>query len=117
MIQESGNILVCSHRTLCLYQRVTRTHDISRLKFIDFETWPVTLELSYSPTRLSICEDLVAASNSDSLHVFRINKGFARPTDWTTTASSSASSSPRKNGSECFYLNTLFPHFFKKIIS
>uniref|UniRef100_T1HS38 BLOC-2 complex member HPS3 N-terminal domain-containing protein n=1 Tax=Rhodnius prolixus TaxID=13249 RepID=T1HS38_RHOPR len=99
--QESGNILVCSHRTLCLYQRVTRTHDISRLKFIDFETWPVTLELSYSPTRLSICEDLVAASNSDSLHVFRINKGFARPTDWTTTASSSASSSPRKNGNDC----------------
>uniref|UniRef100_A0A023EXH9 Uncharacterized protein n=1 Tax=Triatoma infestans TaxID=30076 RepID=A0A023EXH9_TRIIF len=98
--QESGNVLVCSHRTLCLYQRVTRTHDISRLKFIDFEIWPVTLELSYSPIRLSMCEDLVAASNSDSLHVFRINKGFARPTDWTTTASSSASSSPRKNASD-----------------
>ncbi|KAK9505659.1 hypothetical protein O3M35_009657 [Rhynocoris fuscipes] len=98
--QETGNILVCSQKTLFLYQRVTRTHDISRLKFLDFELWPVTLELSFAPIRLSMCEDLVAASNIDCVHVFRINKGFARPTDWTTTASSSASSSPRKNAKE-----------------
>ncbi|XP_024084800.1 uncharacterized protein LOC106674330 isoform X2 [Cimex lectularius] len=90
--QETGNVLVSCERVLCLFQLVNRTHDISRLKFLDFELWPVTLELSFAPLDLAVSEDVVAAVNDSCLHVFRINKGFARPTDWS---SSTANSSPR----------------------
>lgn len=74
--QATGNLLVSSHTSLCLFQLVSRTHDISRVRFLDFELWPVTLELSFAPAYLSIVEDVVAAMDSDSLHVFRINKGL-----------------------------------------
>ncbi|BES92022.1 Hermansky-Pudlak syndrome 3 [Nesidiocoris tenuis] len=88
--QETGNVLVGSENIICVFQLVTRTHDISRQKFLDFELWPVTLELSFTPSRLKMAEDVVAAMSLTCLHVFRINKGFARPTDWTST-------SPRKS--------------------
>ncbi|KAF6212748.1 hypothetical protein GE061_010456 [Apolygus lucorum] len=91
--QETGNVLIGSDNIICLFQLVTRTHDISKQKFLDFELWPVTLELSFSPSHLVMSEDVVASLNSSCLHVFRINKGFARPTDWS---SASASNSPRK---------------------
>lgn len=74
--QATGNLLVSSQTSLCLFQLVTRTHDISRQRFLDFELWPVTLELSFAPVYLAIVEDVVAAMDSDSLHVFRINKGL-----------------------------------------
>lgn len=63
------------HTALCLFQLVSRTHDISRQRFLDFELWPVTLELSFAPLYLAMVEDVVAAMDSQSLHVFRINKG------------------------------------------
>jgi hypothetical protein len=76
---------------------VKRTHDISRLRFLDFEAWPVTLELSFAPEKLRMVEDLVAASDLVSLHVFRLNKGFARATDWN---SSSAHNSPHNTNNK-----------------
>lgn len=75
LLQATGNLLVSSQTSLCLFQLVSRTHDISRLRFLDFELWPVTLELSFAPLHLAIVEDVVAAMDLESLHVFRINKG------------------------------------------
>lgn len=82
--QETGNIMIACDRVLCLFQLVTRTHDISKQRFLDFELWPVTLELSFSPSFLRMSEDVVGAMNSTSLHVFRLNKGFARASDWSS---------------------------------
>lgn len=76
--------MIACDRVLCLFQLVTRTHDISKQRFLDFELWPVTLELSFSPSFLRMSEDVVGAMNSTSLHVFRLNKGFARASDWSS---------------------------------
>lgn len=78
--------MIACNRILSLFQLVTRTHDISRQRFVDFELWPVTLELSFSPSCLKMSEDVVAAMNVSSLHVFRLNKGFARASDWSSQA-------------------------------
>ncbi|XP_054266430.1 uncharacterized protein LOC128988800 [Macrosteles quadrilineatus] len=90
--QATGNLLVSSQTSLCLFQLVSRTHDISRLRFLDFELWPVTLELSFSPAYLAIVEDVVAAMDSESLHVFRINKGVTRASDWSDRSSNNSGS-------------------------
>lgn len=95
--EETGNIMIACDRILCLFQLVTRTHDISRQRFLDFELWPVTLELSFSPSWLRMSEDVVAAMNSTSLHVFRLNKGFARASDWS---SHSQKTPERRKGQE-----------------
>ncbi|KAL1123558.1 hypothetical protein AAG570_002635 [Ranatra chinensis] len=94
--QTTGNILVGCDKWLCLYRLVSRTHDISRQRFLDFEPWPVTIELSFSPLRLATTEDVVAASDRTSLHVFRINKGFARPTEDTVKSEDGADSNTKK---------------------
>uniref|UniRef100_A0A1B6CI50 BLOC-2 complex member HPS3 N-terminal domain-containing protein n=1 Tax=Clastoptera arizonana TaxID=38151 RepID=A0A1B6CI50_9HEMI len=95
--QATGNLLVSCQTALCLFQLVSRTHDISRLKFLDFELWPVTLELSFSPLYLAMVEDVVAAMDNQSLHVFRINKGVTRASDWSDKSSSSGSPSLTQN--------------------
>uniref|UniRef100_A0A1B6LA84 BLOC-2 complex member HPS3 N-terminal domain-containing protein n=1 Tax=Graphocephala atropunctata TaxID=36148 RepID=A0A1B6LA84_9HEMI len=90
--QATGNLLVSSQTSLCLFQLVSRTHDISRLRFLDFELWPVTLELSFAPAYLAVVEDVVAAMDSESLHVFRINKGVTRASDWNDRSSNNSGS-------------------------
>ena len=67
----SGNILVGSHKTLVFYKFHIRTHDISKLRFIDFEE-TLGLELSFCPSHVMLCEDLVSCISKENLHVFRV---------------------------------------------
>ncbi|XP_069678464.1 BLOC-2 complex member HPS3 isoform X2 [Periplaneta americana] len=76
--QTTGNLLVASHKTLMLYHFHMRTHDISRLRFIDFEESGVCVELSFSPSWLSVAEDIIACMAQEYVHVFRLGSG---PTD------------------------------------
>ncbi|XP_039279049.1 Hermansky-Pudlak syndrome 3 protein homolog isoform X2 [Nilaparvata lugens] len=102
--QATGNLIVASTKTICLFQLVSRLHDISRLRFLDFELWPVTLELSFAPTKLAMVENIVAAMDGESLHVFKINKGVSHRSDQSSTYSgsplphSSASGSEKRSG-------------------
>lgn len=69
----SGNIIIQSNKlvNICTFQ--VKTHDISKLKFIDFEELPILIELSFVPTQIDICENYIAYMNKNSLHLFRIN--------------------------------------------
>ncbi|KAJ4435469.1 hypothetical protein ANN_18085, partial [Periplaneta americana] len=77
-MSTTGNLLVASHKTLMLYHFHMRTHDISRLRFIDFEESGVCVELSFSPSWLSVAEDIIACMAQEYVHVFRLGSG---PTD------------------------------------
>jgi hypothetical protein len=66
---------VGSSETLVLYHFRVCTHDVSRLRFIDFEDSGVCVELSFSPSSLSLAEDIVACMAKDSVHVFRLGPG------------------------------------------
>ncbi|XP_023724080.1 Hermansky-Pudlak syndrome 3 protein isoform X2 [Cryptotermes secundus] len=73
--QTTGNLLVASHKTLTLYHFRVCTRDVSRLQFIDFEDSGVYVELSFSPSSLSLAEDIIACMAEESVHVFRLGPG------------------------------------------
>jgi hypothetical protein len=71
-LQTTGNLLVAGHKTLTLYHFRVCTHDISRLRFIDFEDSGVYLDLIFSPTSLSLAEDIIACMADEFVHVLRL---------------------------------------------
>ncbi|CAH0391907.1 unnamed protein product [Bemisia tabaci] len=73
--QSTGNLIIGSKKSITIFHVVFRTHDISRLKFLDFEPSSFNLELSFEPTSISLVEDIVAVLNSNSVHVFKITEG------------------------------------------
>ncbi|XP_030747037.1 uncharacterized protein LOC115875658 [Sitophilus oryzae] len=70
--QVSGNLAILSNRMINIYKFQVKTHDISKMKFVDFEEMSVMIELSFSPFDIQICENYIAAVGHDTLHVFRI---------------------------------------------
>uniref|UniRef100_A0AAR5Q491 CNH domain-containing protein n=1 Tax=Dendroctonus ponderosae TaxID=77166 RepID=A0AAR5Q491_DENPD len=70
--QVSGNLAILSSRLVNIYKFQVRTHDISKLKFIDFDEMPIMMELSFAPFEIQMCENYVAAIGSDTMHLFRV---------------------------------------------
>lgn len=68
----SGNLLVLSDNVVNIHKFQIRTHDISKMKFIDFEEQPLLIELAFSPLHISICENYIAYHNKNSMHLFKI---------------------------------------------
>lgn len=85
--QETGNILIACNTSLCLFQLVTKTHDISKMKFLDFELWPITLELSFVPSKIQMVEDIISVTNTRTIQVFRINKSVTKTSDFGNPSS------------------------------
>jgi hypothetical protein len=63
---------VASQKMLMLYHFHLRTHDISRLRVIDFEESGVYVELSLCPSSLSLAEDIIMCMAEEFVHVFRL---------------------------------------------
>lgn len=68
----SGNILIQSNRILTIYAFQIKTHDISKLKFVDFEELPMYIEISFAPVKITLCENYIACLSTDSIHMFKI---------------------------------------------
>lgn len=60
---------------LSIFRMVIKTHDISRLRFLDFETWPISIELKFNICDLQIEQDIVAVFGEKRIQVFQILKG------------------------------------------
>lgn len=54
---------------------ITKTHDISRLRFLDFDTWPMVMKLKFNVCNLQIEQDIVAVFGEHVVQVFQILKG------------------------------------------
>ncbi|KAI4454775.1 hermansky-pudlak syndrome 3 protein [Holotrichia oblita] len=70
--QVTGNIIIQMNKTITMYTFGVKTHDISKLKFIDFEEAPLSVDLSFYPRDIAICENYIACSSNDTLHMFRV---------------------------------------------
>ncbi|CAG9770856.1 unnamed protein product [Ceutorhynchus assimilis] len=70
--QVSGNLAILSNRLINIYKFQIRTHDISKLKFVDFDEMSIMIELSFLPFEIQMCENYLAAVGRDTMHMFRI---------------------------------------------
>lgn len=55
-----------------IYNFVVKVHDISKLRFIDFEEVSLQVELSFLPSEMTFCENYIACMNHDHMHMFKI---------------------------------------------
>ncbi|KAJ8953684.1 hypothetical protein NQ314_007292 [Rhamnusium bicolor] len=76
--QISGNLLILSNKIINLYTFQIRTHDISKLRFIDFEELPLMIEVSFSPLQVAMSENYIACINKDSMHLFKVSQSTSR---------------------------------------
>nr|XP_022901998.1 Hermansky-Pudlak syndrome 3 protein homolog [Onthophagus taurus]XP_022901999.1 Hermansky-Pudlak syndrome 3 protein homolog [Onthophagus taurus]XP_022902000.1 Hermansky-Pudlak syndrome 3 protein homolog [Onthophagus taurus] len=70
--QISGNLIIQMNKSITIYTFEIKTHDISKLKFIDFEELPLTIDLCFYPREIHIAENYFACSNGDTFHMFKI---------------------------------------------
>lgn len=70
--QVSGNVLVRSGKSLLVYRFQVKTHEVSKLRFVDFEELSLVLELSFVPVEVAICENYVACRSAACVHLFSV---------------------------------------------
>lgn len=69
----SGNLLIACDDVLYLHYFVIKSHDISKLRFVDFEEVPVSFELSFVPTQIALGENYIACLSPVCIHFFKIS--------------------------------------------
>ncbi|XP_063922297.1 uncharacterized protein LOC135136807 [Zophobas morio] len=73
--QVSGNLFILSGKVINIYKFQVKTHDISRMRFIDFEEMGFCLELTFYPIQMAVCENYVACMSRDSMYMFKLVVG------------------------------------------
>ena len=90
--QTTGNLLVACGNTLILHEFKIETQNVSKLKFIDFEARPWSLELHFSPIKLEIVEDFILVMDSSRFIVFRLTNPLYDDIDHLSSLTSTTSS-------------------------
>lgn len=75
-MQETGNIIIAYKSILSIFRMVIKTHDISRLRFLDFDTWPMVINLQFNVCNIQMEQDIVAVFGEQRIQVFQILKGI-----------------------------------------
>ncbi|KAF5303309.1 hypothetical protein FQA39_LY10048 [Lamprigera yunnana] len=70
--QISGNLLIQAGRNLFIYGFQVKIHDISKLRFVDFEELPLYIEMAFFPLKTMLCENYVVCLNKDTVHMFKV---------------------------------------------
>lgn len=70
--QITGNLLIVMNKHLTVYGFTVKMHDISKLRFIDFEELQLYVELSFRPDQVAFCENYIACVNNSTMHMFRV---------------------------------------------
>ncbi|XP_066989982.1 BLOC-2 complex member HPS3 isoform X2 [Macrobrachium rosenbergii] len=69
--QTTGNIAVACGITVTIHKFFQKTHDISKLKFIDFEEI-IELDMSFIVKEVAISEDVVGCVSESEAHIFQV---------------------------------------------
>lgn len=83
----TGNLLILSKNLINIYKFKVKTHDISKMKFIDFDDIGLDIELTFDPTKIEMCENYIAAMNKDNMHLFKLCKRSSRDSSSKKTKS------------------------------
>ncbi|XP_069957344.1 BLOC-2 complex member HPS3 isoform X3 [Cherax quadricarinatus] len=69
--QSTGNIAVACGITVTVFKFCQKTHDISKMKFIDFEEL-IELDMSFIVKEVALSEDLIGCVSESEAHIFQI---------------------------------------------
>ncbi|XP_027229784.1 BLOC-2 complex member HPS3 isoform X1 [Penaeus vannamei] len=69
--QSTGNIAVSCGISVTIFRFCHKTHDISKLKFIDFEEL-IELDMSFIVKEVAISEDLIGCVSESEAHIFQV---------------------------------------------
>ncbi|XP_059478849.1 BLOC-2 complex member HPS3 [Neocloeon triangulifer] len=89
--QVTGNVIISCHMTLTVFKFNIETHDISKLKFIDFIEH-FSLDLNFCPNLICLNEDVISCSSKENLLVIRVVISDPARTDEKKTKSRGKSS-------------------------
>lgn len=94
--QSTGNLLVASGNSAILHEFKLETQQVSKMKFIDFESRPWSLGFTFAPTHMEIIEDFIAVMDNTNLSVFRLTNSMYEDIDQLSSLASTNSSSVDK---------------------
>lgn len=69
--QSTGNIAVACGISVTVFRFCEKTHDLSKVKFIDFEEY-MELDMSFIVKEVAVCEDIIGCLSESEAHVFQI---------------------------------------------
>ncbi|XP_042207790.1 Hermansky-Pudlak syndrome 3 protein-like isoform X2 [Homarus americanus] len=69
--QSTGNIAVACGISVTVFKFCQKTHDMSKLKFIDFEEL-LELDMSFIVKEVDISEDLIGCVSESEAHIFQV---------------------------------------------
>ncbi|XP_031844426.1 BLOC-2 complex member HPS3 [Nomia melanderi] len=91
--QSTGNLLVASGNSAIIHEFKIETQQVSKMKFIDFESRPWSLGFSFCPTHMEIVEDFISVMDKSNLCVFRLTNSMYEDIDQLSSLTSTNSSS------------------------
>lgn len=91
--QSTGNLLVALGNSAILHEFKLETQQMSKMKFIDFESRPWSLGFTFAPTHMEIMEDFIAIMDDTNLSVFRLTNSMYEDIDQLSSVASTTSSS------------------------
>uniref|UniRef100_A0A0P4VX76 Uncharacterized protein n=1 Tax=Scylla olivacea TaxID=85551 RepID=A0A0P4VX76_SCYOL len=69
--QSTGNIAVACGISVTIFRFCEKTHDLSKVKFIDFEEY-MELDMSFIVKEVAMSEDLIGCISESEAHIFQI---------------------------------------------
>ena len=77
---STGNLAVAASNVVQIYRMVTKFHECSRAKFLDFEDCVHVFHTFPSPREIQLCEDVLACLSDTEVHVFKVRFSSAGAT-------------------------------------
>ncbi|KAK4302345.1 hypothetical protein Pmani_025562 [Petrolisthes manimaculis] len=69
--QSTGNVAVACGISVTIFRFCQKTHDISKIKFIDFEEF-MELDMSFIVKEVAVSEDLIGCVSESEAHIFQV---------------------------------------------
>lgn len=69
--QTTGNIALASGMSISIFKFCLKTHDVSKIKFVDFEEM-IEIDTAFVITEIAITEDIIGCLSDTETHVFQV---------------------------------------------
>lgn len=68
----TGNVVIALSSTIIFYKFISCTNDSTKYQYIDFREIPLTIDLEFIPTKISLIEHCLCCSNHEFVNLIKI---------------------------------------------